>query len=140
MVDLDRLQLRLELLHDYLAELRRLRALDVASYLREAYAGRYLVQVAAQSCIDLAAHLIASEGWRAPRDFGDAFTVLSEHAVVDEELGDRLRALAGLRNRLVHVYDRIDDERVHAALVNGLDDIERFAVAIARFAGEATAT
>lgn len=133
MVDLDRLQLRLELLHGYLAELRRLRDLDRATYLREAYAGRYLVQVAAQTCIDVAGHVVASEGWRAPTDFADGFTVLLEHGVLDAGLTGRLRALAGLRNRLVHVYDRVDDERVHDALAEGLGDFAAFGTAITRF-------
>lgn len=134
MVDLDRWQLRLQLLGEYTAELRRLRVLSPAQYVGEAYAGRYLVQVAAQSCIDLAGHLIASEGWRAPRDFADGFTVLRENGVLDDALTGRLRALAGLRNRLVHVYDRIDDGRVHAALAEGLADIDSFVVAVTRYA------
>lgn len=135
MVDLDRLHQRLELLADYLRELRRLRDLPVAEYLRhEAYAGRYLVQVAAQTCIDLANHVIASEGWRAPRDFGDSFSVLHECGVIDDALAGRLRGLAGLRNRLVHVYDEIDDVRVHEALTAGLADLDAFATAVARLA------
>ncbi len=96
------------------------------------YTGRYLVQVAAQTCIDLANHVIASEGWRAPRDFGDSFTVLSEHGVIDDALAGRLRGLAGLRNRLVHVYDEIDDARVHESLAAGLSDLDMFATALAR--------
>ena len=43
----------------------------------------------------------------------------------------RLRGLAGLRNRLVHVYDTIDDARVHAAIGTGLPDIDAFATAVA---------
>ncbi len=63
MVDLDRLHERLETLGTYLRELRRLRELPITEYLREeVYAGRYLVQVSAQTCIDLANHIIASEG------------------------------------------------------------------------------
>ncbi|MDQ3989756.1 MAG: hypothetical protein M3291_11260 [Actinomycetota bacterium] len=59
-----------------MVDLDRLRELPITEYLRgEVYAGRYLVQVSAQTCIDLANHIIASEGWRAPRDFGDTFTV-----------------------------------------------------------------
>lgn len=137
MVDPDRVQFRLELLRGYLAELRRLRDLDVELYLRyEVFAGRYLVQVAAQTCIDLAAHVIVSEGWRAPRDFGDGFTVLCEHGLLDEDLTGRLRGLAGMRNRLVHVYDTVDDARVHALLADGLGDVDTFAAVIARFAVE----
>ncbi len=132
MVDLDRIHQRWELLASYLHELRRLRDLPVADYLQhEVYAGRYLVQVAAQTCIDLANHLIASEGWRTPRDFGDSFTVLHEQGVIDDALAGRLRGLAELRNRLVHVYDEIDDARVHDALATGLPDLDAFATALA---------
>lgn len=133
MVDLDRVHQRLELLAGYLRELRRLRDLPVSEYLRhDVYAGRYLIQVAAQTCIDLANHVIASESWRSPRDFGDSFTVLHEYGVIDDALAGRLRGLAGLRNRLVHVYDEIDDVRVHEALTTGLPDIDAFATAVAR--------
>lgn len=123
------------MLAGYLTELRRLRDRPLGAYLdHDAYAGRYLVQVAAQTCIDLANHVVASEGWRAPRNFGDAFTVLSEHGIVDDDLAGRLRGLAGLRNRLVHVYDAIDDTRVHAAMSTGLPDLEAFGTAIAGLA------
>ena len=132
MVDLDRIHQRLELA-GYVHELQRLGDLPVAEYLRnEVYAGRYLVQVAAQTCIDLANHIIASEGWRAPRDFGDSFTILAEHGVIDDALAGRFRGLAGLRNRLVHVYDEIDDTRVRDLLVAGLPDLDSFATAVAR--------
>ena len=135
MVDLDRIHQRLQLLTGYLHELRRLRDLPVIEYLQyEVYAGRYRVQVAAQTCIDLANHVIASEGWRTPRDFGDSFTVLHEYGVIDDALAGRLRGLAGLRNRLVHVYDEIDDVRVHQALSTGLPDLDAFATAVARLA------
>ncbi|MGH3931114.1 MAG: type VII toxin-antitoxin system HepT family RNase toxin [Pseudonocardiaceae bacterium] len=135
MVDPDRIHQRLQLLTGYLHELRRLRDLPVAEYLQhEVYAGRYLVQVAVQTCIDLANHVIASEGWRTPRDFGDSFTVLHEYGVIDETLAGQLRGLAGLRNRLVHVYDEIDDVRVHQALATGLPDLDAFATAVARLA------
>lgn len=133
MVDLDRVQHRLERLGTYRRELRDLCALPAQQYLRDhVYAGRYLVQVAAQTCIDIANHVIASEGWRSPRDFGDTFTVLRENGVLDDGLTGRMRGLAGLRNRLVHVYDDIDDELVHRLLSAGLPDLDAFAVAIAR--------
>ncbi len=41
----------------------------------------------------------------------------------------RLRELAR-----VHVYDEIDDVRVHEALTTGLPDLDAFATAVARLA------
>jgi len=93
---------------------------------------RYLVQAAAQATIDLANHVIASEGWRVPRDYGDAFAVLAEHQVVGDVLARRLAGLAGLRNLLVHLYDDIDDDRVAREVRDGLDDLGQFAQAVVR--------
>ena len=68
----------------------------------------------------------------APRDFGDSFTVLQEQGLIGDALAGRLRSLAGLRTRLVHVYDEIDDARVHEALAAVLPDLDAFATALAR--------
>jgi uncharacterized protein YutE (UPF0331/DUF86 family) len=88
--------------------------------------------VAAQVSIDLANHVIASSGWRTPTDFRDGFTVLEERGVLPSDLAERMRALAGLRNRLVHVYEDIDDRIIYASLPEGLSDLSEYAAAIAR--------
>lgn len=136
MVDVDRLRRLLTSLEDYRGRLEVLRELGVGEYVDEhAYAGRYLVQASAQVSIDIANHVIASSGWRAPADFRDSFTVLEENGALQAELAERMRSLAGLRNRLVHVYEEVDDRIVHASLPEGLEDLSRFARAIAQLAG-----
>jgi len=135
MVDPARVARLIEALERYRERLAGLRDLALDVYVAEqAFAGRYLVQASAQTCIDIANHVIASEGWRTPTDFRDAFTVLEEHNVIDAGLAERMRALAGLRNRLVHIYEDVDDRIVHASLTEGLDDLSGYAQAIARFA------
>jgi uncharacterized protein YutE (UPF0331/DUF86 family) len=101
-----------------------------------AYEGRYLVQASAQVCIDLGNHLISSEGWRVPADFRDTFTVLEEQQVLDPGLAGRLRGLAGLRNRLVHLYTTIDDTLIDGFLAEGMVDLDRFAQWVAQLADE----
>lgn len=91
------------------------------------YRRRYAVQSAAQATIDIANHVIAANGWRVPNDYGDAFTVLLEHDVIDDDLAANMRALSGLRNLLVHLYDEIDDDRVATEAAAGLDDLSSFA-------------
>jgi uncharacterized protein YutE (UPF0331/DUF86 family) len=96
----------------------------------DVYRRRYAVQSAAQATIDLANHVIAANGWRVPANYGDAFKVLAEHEVIDDALAERLRALAGLRNLLVHHYDDIDDERVASEATRGLGDLDAYARAV----------
>ena len=131
-VDPARVGRLLRALSEYRERLDALRALPPDEYTGDrALAGRYLVQASAQICIDLANHVIASSGWRAPTDFRDAFTVLEEHGVLTAELAARMSALAGLRNRLVHVYEDIDDRIIQAALTERLIDLAEYARAIA---------
>ncbi len=135
MVDPGRVRRLLEDLADYRGRLATLSELPTADYRGyRAFAGRYLVQVSAQVCIDIANHMISSSGWRTPADFRDAFTVLEEAGVIEGELAERMRALAGLRNRLVHVYEAVDDRIVHESLDEGLRDLSSFSQAVAKLA------
>lgn len=114
-----------------LGMLERYRAL-LAEDDPDPYRRRHLVQTAAQICIDLAAHVIASEGFRVPRDYGDTFRVLVETGVLDPVLGERMVRLAGARNVIVRLYVEVDDELLARAVAEGgLDDLDAFARCIA---------
>lgn len=137
MVDPDRVRAKLTALATFRRALGDLADLPAATYLADhAYEGRYLVQAAAQACIDLAHHVIASEGWAPTVEYRDAFARLAEHGVIDAALAARLQDLTGLRNRLVHLYDDVDDALVREALVDGLADVDAFAARIAALAAD----
>jgi uncharacterized protein YutE (UPF0331/DUF86 family) len=91
---------------------------------------KYHFVVAIECCIDIANHLIASEGYRMPASNADSFTVLAEEGVLAPEAEARYRAMARFRNRLVHLYWDVDDEAVHGALQEGPTDLDRFAAAV----------
>ena len=63
---------------------------------------------AAQATIDLAAHVVATEGYGLPGAVGEAFSLLEQHAVIEPVLADRLRKMVGFRNIAVHDYQTID--------------------------------
>jgi uncharacterized protein YutE (UPF0331/DUF86 family) len=124
MVDADRVRRLLVMLERY----RSLLAMDAP----DPYRRRHLVQTAAQISIDLANHVIAADGYRVPRDYGDAFRVLAEVGVLDAALAERMVALAGARNLIVHLYAEVDDDRLAQAVRDGgLDDLSAFAATVA---------
>ena len=45
------------------------------------------LQRAAQAAIDLAMHVVSSEGYGVPAELGEVFTLLAKHGLIDEELG-----------------------------------------------------
>lgn len=135
MVDKAKLDQMLSNLRRYVAVLRGLAAVP-----REAFLGnpdkignaKYHLVIGIECCIDIANHVIASEGYRFPKDNADGFAVLIERGILDTVAGDPLRAMARFRNRLVHLYSDVDDALIHDYLQAGLADMERFGEAIAR--------
>ena len=97
---------------------------------RSIHASKYLLLTAIEDVLAVANHVIASEGYRAPADYADAFRSLVESGVLEPALGDRLEAMSRFRNLLVHVYAEVDDRRVHGYLRGDLGDLEEFARAI----------
>lgn len=92
------------------------------------------LMLAVQVCADVANHLIADEGWPAPRTAGEAFTRLGEQGVISPELAAALRLAVGFRNVIVHGYAGADLRPVHRAATTGVDDLDAFARAVAKWA------
>lgn len=67
------------------ADLRRLARYDAATLLSDRdklKSVKYGFVVAIEVCIDAGQHIIASQGFRAPRNYGDVFVVLRENGVL----------------------------------------------------------
>lgn len=129
---------KFEMLDQFLAVLRQLSQTDVDAYLKDAVligSMRYYLQVSIKCCLDVAAHVISSDRFRAPKDYADTFTVLEEQNIIPRDLGQRLRQMAKFRNRLVHLYGEIDDRAVHRIAREDLGDIEAFKTAILKYIG-----
>lgn len=85
------------------------------------------LQVAIEVCVDVAHHVIASEGWTPPATGRAAFLTLAAHGRLDQALAQRLGGAVGLRNLLVHDYADIDLERLASIVGTDLDDLREFA-------------
>ncbi len=92
---------------------------------------KYLLVIAIECCIDVANHVISSENFRFPRNNADSFVVLVERGILPEDRQESLRAMARFRNRLVHLYWEVDDDRVFEFLEHSMGDLRAFARAIA---------
>lgn len=134
MVDAEVFDRRLEKLEVVLNDLRELAKVSEQRFLEDrglqAQAERW-TQVAAETCIDLANHVIADRGLPTPNTYREAFEILAKHGVIEPELASRMGAWAGLRNLLVHVYLEVDHQRLYEILTTDLHELESFAAAMA---------
>lgn len=84
------------------------------------------LQRAVQSTIDLAAHIIASEGMGLPTSMKEHFLLLQRSGVVSEFLANKMISMVGFRNIAIHDYEAIDIEILKSILVKHLPDLEEF--------------
>jgi len=129
MVDRDKIEGFMRHLRQYTGQLREIAELDRHEFLNDPRAigsARYYLQVSIESCLNIANHIIAAERLRAPRDYKDTFTVLTEAHIIPDDLGCTMRELAGLRNLLVHLYWEVDDHLVYEGIRSELGDFETF--------------
>ena len=68
-----------------------------------------LMQELIEAAIDINIHIITQLGGSAPDDYYQSFIKLGEKGAIPIGLAQELAPSAGLRNRLVHEYDAIDD-------------------------------
>ncbi|HEY65875.1 MAG TPA: DUF86 domain-containing protein [Caldilineae bacterium] len=72
MVDPDRVEQQIQLIRRYTGYLEDIAKRPLSEFLVDPHAigsARYYLQTAIESCINIANHIIASEGLRAPKDF-----------------------------------------------------------------------
>jgi uncharacterized protein YutE (UPF0331/DUF86 family) len=94
---------------------------------------KYLFIVAIEGCIDICNHLAARGFQKTPESYAQCFQLLKEGKVVDADLAGRMARLARFRNLLVHLYWKVDDEKVVEVLRTEPEILKSFVAAVARF-------
>jgi uncharacterized protein YutE (UPF0331/DUF86 family) len=123
-------------LKDLLEKLRYLRAQQrvEAAHLRKDLGLRLAIerafQLAIQNVLDIAAHILAAEGWNDWDEYRELGARLSDHGVISPALAQALASMAGFRNLLIHEYAIIREDRMCDYLRHNLDDFDRFAAAV----------
>lgn len=84
------------------------------------------LQRAVQAAIDLATHIVASEGLGLSDTIKDNFKFLKNAGIINEELTLRMESMVGFRNIAIHDYQTIDRDILKSILSNNLKDLEDF--------------
>jgi uncharacterized protein YutE (UPF0331/DUF86 family) len=122
---------------DALRPLARLTGDEYRARLYERKAAERFLQEAIEAALDINAHLLAEAGTPVPDDYYSGVLAMGDLGILTPELARRLAPSAGLRNRLVHEYDTLDDVRVYAAMATLLEQYPRYIQAIEAHLGKA---
>jgi uncharacterized protein YutE (UPF0331/DUF86 family) len=131
MTDAPLIEKKLAVIETCVADLRRLaRPALLATDVREERFTEHTLQIAIQSALDVASHIVSDRRLGEPRSNRELFVSLVRDGWLPEDLARTLSAMAGFRNILVHGYDTVDLGILRDVLEHRLDDLLAFARAI----------
>lgn len=88
------------------------------------------LQKVIEAIIDLGKMLIADKKLREPSNNREVFQILDEEGLFQSELMPLIDKMIGMRNVLVHSYNRIDDSIIYGVLKKNLFDIKKLSLVL----------
>ncbi len=111
---------------EYLDEIKNMDVEDFLGSFEKKQAAKHSLQEVIEASLDIANHLISSEGWSRAETYAEMFERLCDNQVIDKSLRDKLADMARFRNLLVHRYGAIDEKRLFVIIMENLEDVHRF--------------
>ncbi|MBM7557639.1 type VII toxin-antitoxin system HepT family RNase toxin [Halanaerobacter jeridensis] len=124
MVNQELIHRKLTKLIQYLDELKAVQDYTLEEYLDNYFIKRTterLIQLIVEVATDINGHIIVDEGHNPPHNYYQSFIKLGQLNLINEDLAQKLAPSTGLRNRLVHEYEEIDDQIVFESIETTLE-------------------
>jgi uncharacterized protein YutE (UPF0331/DUF86 family) len=128
-VDESRILHKLQAITDSLSKLEELAQMGKDVFLidfRSIDSAKYNLQTSIEAMIDICNHIISRKRLRVPATNVESFEVVSEAGLLPADALPVYRSMARFRNRIVHMYDDVDDSQIHEILQTRLDDVRAF--------------
>lgn len=129
MVDKDIIQRKLSVIDSRLQNLETLKLMELQDFLvsfQAVDAAKYNLQVCIEALIDVSNHVVARERWGIPSTSAEAVKLIIQHGILGKDKQASLLQMVKFRNRIVHLYQEVDDAEIYRILQENLDDVKDF--------------
>jgi uncharacterized protein YutE (UPF0331/DUF86 family) len=92
-----------------------------------------LLQLIVDEAVDVNSHLIAELNLESPREYRGTFIVLGKNAILPAPFAEKISESVGLRNGIVHQYEKIETDRMLDDIRNNIADYVEYVKFIAAF-------
>jgi len=97
------------------------------------HAAERLLQLIVDEMLDVNNHLILKLDLESPDDFQSTFKILAEGKILPEEFAQKIAPVVGLRNRLVHRYEKIDLDFTIKQIIKEKEDFKKYCLLIEKY-------
>ncbi len=94
------------------------------------------LQRAIQAAIDAAMHEVRRRRLGLPKTSREAFALLARAGRLPHALAERMQAMVGFRNILVHEYQKLSLDALRHAIEHGAEDLRAFAAMLIMWSKE----
>jgi uncharacterized protein YutE (UPF0331/DUF86 family) len=118
-IEVEIIRRKLARIAENLKALEPIQKMNLDDYMKDLYkrkATEKLLQELIEAAIDINIHMIVQTGNAGPDDYYESFMKAGELKIISSNLAEKLAPSAGLRNRLVHEYDRVEHSIVLKAV------------------------
>lgn len=137
MVNIELLEKKLQLLVEYLDELKPIaKTMSLDEILEDNFkyhTAERVFQLVVDTIIDVNIHIIKESIVAAPDDLQSTFSTLADHAVLPREFADKIAPIVGLRNRVVHRYESLQRKTFIELLKENFSDFEQYLSLIQKY-------
>ncbi|MDI1472830.1 MAG: DUF86 domain-containing protein [Thermodesulfovibrio sp.] len=92
-----------------------------------------IIQLIVDEIIDINTHFIRYGSLKIPESFQSSFLVLAENNILPESFAKKIAPVVGLRNRLVHRYEKIDLDLLLSLVRKNKEDFTEYLKYIFQF-------
>lgn len=124
---------RLAWIEKMMAEIRKLPISNSSLFLsdsRNVHAAESCLRRALEALLDLGRHILAKGFAEGVTEYKDIAVKLEGHDVITPELAEKMKLMAGYRNRLVHMYHDVIADELFEICHTGLSDFDEISSAI----------
>lgn len=113
----------------------------IAGFTREDFLGsftntgaaKYNLIIGIEAMINISNHILSRLKLGTPEDYADVFKIVNKANIFAEEEIANLVEMARYRNKLVHLYWKIDDSEVYRRLKDNIRTFEKFEKSITKY-------
>ena len=85
------------------------------------------LQRACEAVLDLAMYIVSNRKLGLPQNKREAFKLLEENNIIDNNMSKNMQGMVGFRNIAVHDYKEIDEEILKDIIENNMNELMDFA-------------
>lgn len=111
---------------EHLYELQNTSKKDFLSDFRNFDSAKYNLQTAIEAMVDICNHIISRTIRDIPMSNADSFRILCDNGILSQSDKLTYANMARFRNRIVHMYDEVNNEEVYNIVIGRLGDFEKF--------------